>query len=270
MSPSTDQTTPPQPLVAARTDVGAVRELNEDSYLVLAEPILLAAVADGMGGHAAGEVASAAAMRALREGLARFAETEGGPSLEGLGELVHAAHQAVLDDGPSGSGTTLTLLTALDAAEGRWAVANVGDSRVYRRPAGSAVLQQLTVDHSAVQMLVDAGELTAAEARVHPRRNVITRALGSAEQLVVDVGEVHAAPGDRFLLCSDGLTGELLDEEVLALLEDNAEDPQAAVDALVEAALWRGGRDNVTVVLVQIPEGGRTGHGSAEGDAAEA
>lgn len=257
MTDSTDQTPQPQPLVAARTDVGAVRELNEDSCTVLTEPMLLAAVADGMGGHAAGEVASAAAVRALGEGIGRLAETEGGPSLEALGELVHAAHQAVLDDGPAGSGTTLTLLTALDAAEGRWAVANVGDSRVYRRPAGSPVLQQLTVDHSAVQMLVDAGELTPDEARVHPRRNVITRALGSTEQLVVDVGEVHAAPGDRFLLCSDGLTGELLDEEVLALLEDN-EDPQAAVDALVEAALWRGGRDNVTVVLVQLPDAPET------------
>lgn len=253
MTDSTDQTSPQHPLVAARTDVGAVRELNEDSYTVLTDPVFLAAVADGMGGHAAGEVASAAAVRALDDGLARLVEAEGGPSLEGLGELVHAAHQAVLEQGPDGSGTTLTLLAALDPAEGRWAVANVGDSRVYRRPAGSAVLQQLTVDHSAVQMLVDAGELTPDEARVHPRRNVITRALGTTEQLVVDVGEVHAVPGDRFLLCSDGLTGELLDEEVLALIEDNT-DPQSAVDALVQAALWRGGRDNVTVVLVQIPE----------------
>lgn len=181
MTDSTDQTSSQHPLVAARTDVGAVRELNEDSYAVFTDPAFLAAVADGMGGHAAGEVASAAAVRALEDGLARLAEAEDGPSLEGLGELVHAAHQAVLGQGPAGSGTTLTLLAALDAAEGRWAVANVGDSRVYRRPAGSAVLQQLTVDHSAVQMLVDAGELTPDEARVHPRRNVITRALGTTE-----------------------------------------------------------------------------------------
>lgn len=252
MSRSADPPRPQQPLVAARTDVGAVRELNEDSCTVVTAPLLMAAVADGMGGHAAGEVASAAAVRAVEDGAAGLAAADG-PSLEALGELVHAAHQAVLDDGRPGSGTTLTLLCALDATAGRWAVANVGDSRVYRRPAGAAVLQQLTVDHSAVQLLVDAGELTPEEARVHPRRNVITRALGSPAQLVVDVGEVHAAPGDRFLLCSDGLTGELLDEEILALLEDNA-DPQNAVDALVEAALWRGGRDNVTVVLVQLPE----------------
>ena len=144
------------------------------------------------------------------------------------------------------------MLACLDTERGRWAVANVGDSRVYLRPVGSPVLQQLTVDHSAVQMLVDAGELTPAEARVHPRRNVITRALGSREALTVDVAEIPLAPGDLVLLCSDGLTGELLDEEIRALIDD-ADTLEDALEKLIGAALWRGGRDNVTAVLVRIP-----------------
>ncbi|MDY6054843.1 PP2C family protein-serine/threonine phosphatase [Micrococcus sp.] len=243
---------PAHPETAAVTHVGAVRQLNEDSWTTVGEPLILAAVADGMGGHEAGEVASAAAVETLRR-RAPEALAAGTPHTpEDLGLLVHEADRAVVEAGGGRAGTTLTVLACLDTGAGRWAVANVGDSRVYLRPVGTPVLQQLTVDHSAVQMLVDAGELTPAEARVHPRRNVITRALGSAEPLVVDVAEIDVTAGDTILLCSDGLTGELTDEEIRAVIDD-AQDLPSAAERLVEAALWRGGRDNITAVLVRIP-----------------
>ena len=241
-----------RPEVAARTHVGAVRELNEDTWVTVGEPLVLAAVADGMGGHEAGEVASAAAVELLERRAPEVLSPGNPHTLEELAALVHEADAAVIEAGHARSGTTLTLLACLDVERSRWAIANVGDSRVYRRPADAPVLQQVTVDHSAVQLLVDAGRLTADEARVHPRRNVITRALGSLEPLTVDVAEVDAASGDTFVLCSDGLTGELTDEEIRALLDDAA-DLEEAAEQLVHAALWRGGRDNITVVLVRIP-----------------
>ena len=234
---------------AARSDVGLVRKDNQDSGY--AGPHLLV-VADGMGGHEAGEVASAAAIETLRRRAPEVLAPGTAHTPQELGHLIHEADAAVVEAGLGRSGTTLTVLACLDTERGRWAVANVGDSRVYLRPVGSPVLQQLTVDHSAVQMLVDAGELTPAEARVHPRRNVITRALGSREALTVDVAEVPLASGDLVLLCSDGLTGELLDEEIRALIDD-ADTLEDALEKLIGAALWRGGRDNITAVLVRIP-----------------
>lgn len=243
---------PAHPQVAARTHVGAVRELNEDTWAAVGEPLVLAAVADGMGGHEAGEVAAAAAVEVLERRALEVLAPGTAHTPEELGELVHEADAAVVQAGQARSGTTLTVLACLDTENARWAVANVGDSRVYLRPVGEPVLQQVTVDHSAVQLMVDAGSLTPDEARVHPRRNVITRALGSVEPLTVDVAEVDVVSGDCFLLCSDGLTGELRDEEILALL-DGAQDLDEAAEQLVHAALWRGGRDNITVVLVRIP-----------------
>ena len=253
MSPTPIPTAPgPGAQAAGATHVGAVRALNEDAWTAVGEPLVLAAVADGMGGHEAGEVASAAAIELLERRAPEVLAPGGAHTPEDLGMLLHEADAAVVEAGQARSGTTLTVLACLDTQRNRWAVANVGDSRVYLRPVGAPVLQQVTVDHSAVQMLVDAGELTAAEARVHPRRNIITRALGSREPLVVDVAEIDVVSGDCFLLCSDGLTGELLDEEILALVDD-AESLRSAAERLVEAALWRGGRDNITVVLVRIP-----------------
>lgn len=250
-SPETTSATP-RPQSAGATHVGAVRALNEDAWAVVGEPLVLAAVADGMGGHEAGEVASAAAIEVLRRRAPEVLAPGVPHTVQELGALIHEADAAVVAAGEGRSGTTLTVLACLDTEAGRWAVANVGDSRVYLRPVGAPVLQQLTVDHSAVQMLVDAGELTLAEARVHPRRNVITRALGSHEPLTVDVAEIPVTSGDRILLCSDGLTGELLDEEIRALLDD-ADELEDALVKLVEAALWRGGRDNITAVLVRVP-----------------
>lgn len=252
MDPRPETPSAPRPQAAGATHVGAVRDLNEDAWTLVGEPLVLAAVADGMGGHEAGEVASAAAIETLRRRAPEVLAPGMAHTPEELGHLIHEADAAVVEAGLGRSGTTLTVLACLDTERGRWAVANVGDSRVYLRPVGSPVLQQLTVDHSAVQMLVDAGELTPAEARVHPRRNVITRALGSREALTVDVAEVPLASGDLVLLCSDGLTGELLDEEIRALIDD-ADTLEDALEKLIGAALWRGGRDNVTAVLVRIP-----------------
>ncbi len=234
------------------TDVGRVRTLNEDS--MLAVPGLFV-VADGMGGHAAGEVASQLAVAEF----ARLAD-QAPVRAEDLTETVRRANEHILAAGAeredrSGMGTTLTGIGVvgtgqLDQGE-QLAVFNVGDSRVYRFTAGQ--LEQLTVDHSAVQELVDAGRLSAQAARSHPRRNVVTRSLGSDPGPAPDLWLVPPAAGDRFLVCSDGLTGELEDPAIAALLEANS-DPQAAADQLVGQALAAGGNDNVTAVVLDVLE----------------
>jgi protein phosphatase len=234
------------------TDVGRVRELNEDS--LLAVPGLFV-VADGMGGHAAGEVASQLAVTEF----ARLAE-QAPVRAEDLAATVRQANEHILSAGAErgdryGMGTTLTgvgVVGAEQAGQGeQLAVFNVGDSRVYRLTGGQ--LEQLTVDHSAVQELVDAGRLTAQAARSHPRRNVVTRSLGSNPGPAPDLWLVQPAAGDRFLVCSDGLTGELEDPAIAELLEANP-DPQAAADQLVSQALAAGGHDNVTVVVLDVLE----------------
>jgi protein phosphatase len=146
-------------------------------------------------------------------------------------------------------GTTLTGLALVD--DGRWAVLNVGDSRVYRYADGQ--LTQLTVDHSAVQQLVDAGLLDARAALRHPRRNVVTRSLGTQPPPAPDIALRDPVPGERFVVCSDGLTNELSDAEISRLLAD-CDDPQQAAEQLVERAVRAGGRDNVTVIVVQLEE----------------
>lgn len=214
--------------VGAATDVGLVREANEDSFLVLPE-VGVVAVADGLGGHAAGEVASALAVDALRRGLGGAvpgAREEEVPGL--LADAVQAAHAAVVDDAdrdPARRGMGTTLVVA-HVRRGRAWVAHVGDSRAYLR--GGDGLVQLTRDHGAGGML--------------------TQALGLGE-VAVDVVEVDTAPGDRLLLCTDGLTDTTDEAEIARLLGDG--DPQQACDALVQAALRRGGVDNVTVVVVE-------------------
>jgi len=231
------------------TDVGRVRNLNEDS--VLAVPGLFV-VADGMGGHAAGEVASRLAV----EEFARLAERTP-VRAEDLTETVRLANEHILSAGAErddqlGMGTTLTGVGVVGAERGeQLAVFNVGDSRVYRLAGGR--LEQLTVDHSAVQELVDAGRLSAQAARSHPRRNVVTRSLGSDPGPAPDLWLVDPAAGDRYLVCSDGLTGELEDPAIAELLATNP-DPQAAADQLVVRALAAGGNDNVTVVVLDVLE----------------
>ena len=226
----------------AATSTGRVRRVNEDSYLVLPP---LFAVADGMGGHDAGEVASAVAI----DVLTRYAR--GGPlSVDAVLAALDDANRAVIGrDEAHRMGTTITGLASLVTPAGsQLMVFNVGDSRVYRL-AGDQ-FGQLTVDHSEVQELVLAGAITPEQARTHPRRNIVTRALGSDFAVRADHWLLPPLAGDRYLVCSDGLTGELTDEEILPLLR--AGNQQEAAAALVAAADEAGGHDNTTVIVVDV------------------
>ncbi|MDO5503462.1 MAG: protein phosphatase 2C domain-containing protein [Actinomycetia bacterium] len=232
--------------VGAATDVGRVRDHNEDAHLV-SERIF--AVADGMGGHAAGEVASAIAI----EALARAAEVE--PL--GLDEIVAAlgdGHDGILASAQEhperrGMGTTITgaaLVTEQDQL--MWAVFNVGDSRVYRFVEDE--LTQVTVDHSEVQEYVNAGVLSREEAARHPARNVITQSLGMPADPEADLYVLPTDADLTLVICSDGLNDEVSDADIAGVLREH-EDPQDAADALVAAALAAGGHDNVTVVVLR-------------------
>lgn len=224
----------------AASHTGQVRTNNQDS--AVAEPGLFA-VADGMGGHAAGEVASQVAIEALRSDA---------PTL-GIVEAVRAANRAVIDragDDPAlrGMGTTVCALSPID---GRVVLVNVGDSRGYLFRDGE--LSQITADHNLVAELERDGHISAEEARVHPQRNIITRVLGNDLDLEVDTFEVDPFRGDRFLLCSDGLFNEV-DDEAIARLLRTERDPQRVADDLVRMANEAGGRDNITVVVVDVAD----------------
>jgi serine/threonine protein phosphatase PrpC len=230
----------------ASTDVGMVRQQNEDSYL--AEENLYV-VADGMGGHNAGEVASALAVTTLKAGA-----RSGINSVERFRELVQQANTAIytasLDDSTqSGMGTTLTALSIVAGEEPRVLVANVGDARTYMWRNGA--LTRLSVDHSYVQELVNEGIITPEEARVHPRRNIVTRALGIDRSVVVDVFSHLVRTGDRIVLCSDGLVDEVSDADIAVVLGQHS-DPQDTAEALVMVANTAGGRDNTTVIVVDV------------------
>ncbi|WP_370891467.1 PP2C family serine/threonine-protein phosphatase [Janibacter sp. GXQ6167] len=239
---------------AAATDVGRVREHNEDD-LAVTDRVWV--VADGMGGHAAGEVASRIAAETMSE-LAVPDQVSAQDVIDQIA-LAHRRIETAMRQHPSrrGMGTTVTGLARVDEegeGEWRWLVFNVGDSRVYRIVEGQ--LAQVTRDHSEVRELIDAGVITPEEARRHPLRNVITRSLGGGANPVPDQWLLDPQASERFVICSDGLTGEVPDEELRAILEahPNAQD---AADALVRAAVEAGGRDNVTVVVVD--------HGSHDG-----
>ncbi len=228
------------------TSTGTVRQVNEDSYF--AEPPLYA-VADGMGGHGSGDVASALAIGALTacSGQFRLSVEDVLSTLEDANRAIREA--AAAEDATYGMGTTLTGLASIQTGGGgHLMVFNVGDSRVYRLVDGR--LDQVTVDHSEVQELVLAGALTRDQARTDPRRNIITRALGTDPAPLADHWLLPAAAGDRYLLCSDGLFTELSDDHILKLLA--GDDPQEAAAALVAAADEAGGRDNITVVVVDV------------------
>lgn len=234
---------------AALSDRGRVRSSNEDSVLELPGDRLFA-VADGMGGHAAGEVASRLAVDALEASLG---DGDSLPSAEEISGAVREANRRIFRDGEenpgrSGMGTTLTALAIDDDL--RWRIGHVGDSRAYLYRDGA--LRQLTTDHSWVGRRVAAGELTKEEARRHPMSSVLERALGTSRRVEVDVEEGRARPADVFLLCSDGLTDMLPDAELESLL-GGEDDPEEAADRLVSAANRAGGEDNVTVVLVRVP-----------------
>jgi serine/threonine protein phosphatase PrpC len=227
------------------TDRGRVRAVNEDA--LLAQPPLFV-VADGMGGHAAGDIASQLAVDGLSELLERVSlgVSDVIDAIEGVNDsiLLHAADRKNL----AGMGTTIAGV-AMVAVGGidHWVAFNLGDSRVYRLLDGE--LTQLTVDHSEAQELVAAGRLTEDEARSYRRRNVVTRSLGIDPPDTVDTWVFPPTPGERFLLCSDGLTGEVEIEQIRVLLAE-VTDPQSAADALVRSAIEAGGADNVTVVVV--------------------
>ena len=233
---------------SALTDTGRRRLGNEDSFVC--EPPLFA-VADGMGGAQAGELASRIAAAALEEQA---------PGLHGEETVVAVVQDAndrifrrsLHDPATAGMGTTVTV-ALVDEAAGTITIGHVGDSRAYRVRDGR--LEQLTDDHSLVAELVRSGRLTQEEADQHPHRSVITRALGTEEAVEVDTHTDAMQAGDLYLICSDGLTIMLDDEEILELLDDAAEDLDAAAEALVAAANAAGGEDNVTVVLVAIEEG---------------
>ncbi len=236
--------------VASLTDTGRRRRHNEDAYVC--EPPLFA-VADGMGGAQAGELASNLAAAALRD------EGSRGGGEERVDELIQEANRRVYerqtqDSSATGMGTTMTVALVED---GHVAIGHVGDSRAYlirdRR------LEQLTEDHSLVAELVRSGKLSPEEAEGHPQRSVITRALGTDPDVDVDTFSVETKPGDLFLLCSDGLTAMVDDETILREVERNREDLTAASKALVKAANRGGGDDNITVVFFEIGAGGETG-----------
>ena len=232
------------------SDPGRRRRRNEDAYV--AEPPLFA-IADGMGGAQAGEVASGLAAAVLQEPLEDGVDDE-----ERVAALIQEANRRVFqrsteDAATSGMGTTMTV-ALVDSGSGTIAFGHVGDSRAYRVRAGE--LEQLTDDHSLVGELVRSGRLSPEEAEQHPQRSVITRALGTEPDVDVDTFTVDAEPDDVYLLCSDGLTDMVSPREILSVVVEATGDLDEAARGLVEAANAGGGEDNITVVLFQLDETG--------------
>lgn len=239
------------------TDVGRVRRDNQDSYAIrqLDGGTALLVVCDGMGGARAGSVASSVAVEAftgaVEEALAGGVPEDLDLREQALCSACRAANEKVhrlSRENRDYDGMGTTLVAALAAPDGVCFV-NVGDSRGY--VLSNTSIHQVTVDHSLVQLLVERGEITPAQARVHPKKNLITRALGVDSQVECDVIRVEPTPGSRLLLCSDGLTNVLEDETILGLSGESAE-PEELCRRLLELTLERGAPDNVTVVLAQL------------------
>jgi PPM family protein phosphatase len=232
--------------VGAVTDPGRTRRHNEDAYVI--EPPLFA-IADGMGGAQAGEVASRLATAALKEAGAN------GGGEQRIADLIQEANRRVYDrsssdPNTSGMGTTITVALVEDD---RVSFGHVGDSRAYL--IRNARMEQLTEDHSLVNELLKTGKLSREEAETHPQRSVITRALGTDPDVDVDTFSVQAETGDLFLLCSDGLTDMVPEDSILEVVERHREDIDGALRALVKAANRGGGQDNITVVAFEIADG---------------
>lgn len=230
------------PQFGSRTDIGLVRDHNEDS-LTVTPPLF--AVADGMGGHAAGEIASEVAIEAL------VTHAPDVPDGDDLARAVVAANRAVISAardglGRKGMGTTMT---AAMLSGRRLVVAQVGDSRAYLLNRHG--LQRITRDHSLMADLIEAGQITEEEAKTHPQRSVITRALGSDPNTLPDIYEMNVEAGDKLLLCSDGLSG-MVEESLLQSTLERIDDPQKCVDLLVQEAIDAGGYDNVTAIVVNV------------------
>ncbi|MBE7041954.1 MAG: Stp1/IreP family PP2C-type Ser/Thr phosphatase [Ruminococcaceae bacterium] len=231
--------------ICAKTHQGMVRELNEDSYAVSElTPYHLLIVADGMGGHQAGEVASAMAVEKIREYISRHTE-ESIPQL--LEQALHYANEQIYirskeNASYAAMGTTVVLCCISDKEA---YFANVGDSRAYL--LGLDGMEQITEDHSLVMELLRQGEITEEEAELHPQRNVITRALGTERITEVDLFHCELTSEDMVLLCSDGLTGMLSDQEIASVMWE-ASSLEERVDQLIELANERGGYDNITII----------------------
>jgi len=234
--------------VGARTDVGRVREANQDSFLV-DDPLY--AVADGMGGHLAGDVASATAVEVITD-MSQDGHSADPSALESYLKEANRAiwEKARQDPNLQGMGTTCTLMH-VDGTTVH--LAHVGDSRAYLLRDGE--LSQITEDHTLVQRMVREGRLSAEEAPHHPQRSIITRALGVDAEVDVDILSLEVSDGDRMLLCSDGLSS-MIDDGAIGDILRRTDEPQAVADALVEAANEGGGEDNVTVVVVDFRRGG--------------
>ena len=230
---------------AGATDTGRRRENNQDAFLA-EHPLFL--VADGMGGHAGGEIASQLTIAEMR-GLLDADVVTPGAIEAALGRASEAivGHPDATDEG---TGTTLTGVVLADIdGRSQWMSVNIGDSRVYLLRDGGIV--QVTTDHSVVQELISSGRLSPEEAEGHPYSNVITRAVGASELTVPDYVAIDPHDGDVFVICSDGLTKELTDYGILHFITSNPE-PADAVDAMMKAALENGGRDNVTIIVTRV------------------
>ena len=223
----------------SRTDIGCVREQNEDS-LIVKPPLFV--VADGMGGHAAGEVASEICVKTIEECAPEHADAEqlGGAVEQANRDIITAA---LTGEGRQGMGTTCT---AAMLEDDKLTIAQVGDSRAYLMHAGK--LTQITRDHSLMADMIESGQITPEEARFHPNRSVITRALGNDPHMIPDLYEIHVEAGDRLMLCSDGLTSMVEDDTIEAVM-NRVVDPQRCASTLVNEAIAAGGSDNVTVIV---------------------
>ncbi|MEX2179385.1 MAG: Stp1/IreP family PP2C-type Ser/Thr phosphatase [Gemmatimonadaceae bacterium] len=243
---------------AAKTDVGMIRSGNEDNFAVDV-PVNgtrgIFIVADGMGGHAAGEVASEMAVQIVLREIKDIARVSDDGATSTLGESLRLANRAIHDRtitevDKQGMGTTASVLVLSDA---RYLIGQVGDSRVYLLRDGA--LKQLTKDHSYVQEQVDLGNLTAEQARYHPYSNVITRCVGASPEVEPDLYTGESRSGDIFLVASDGLTGMVDDRRLAQLLMSRAE-PARKVGALISEANGRGGLDNITCIVVHVDDAG--------------
>ncbi|BDV30169.1 PP2C family protein-serine/threonine phosphatase [Microbacterium terricola] len=230
---------------AEATHTGRRREVNQDAVLAT-YPLFV--VADGMGGHIGGEIASTSTVERLQAVVAAGAVSP--KTIEkALAKAVKdiASHPEATDDG---TGTTVTgVFLDTSGDEATWVTLNIGDSRVYLVRDGAIV--QITTDHSVVQELIASGKLSPEEAENHPYGNVITRAVGPSDGVTPDYVRLDVVDGDRFVVCSDGLTKELTDYGIQHFLAENA-DPAAAVSAMLEAALENGGRDNITIIVLDV------------------
>ena len=235
--------------VYAITDIGRMRPINEDSYYAPADGERFCAVADGMGGHNAGEVASAMAIQVFSEEMRKTGDITAGALHTAVARANEAVyHKALENAGMSGMGTTFSALAAQDDTA---YLAHVGDSRIYLVRNGA--IMQVTTDHTLVEQMVQKGLITPREARVHPKRNIITRALGTEESVQIDIVQMGTRPGDAFFLCSDGMTNYVDEREILRTAMSEREWPEK-LKHLVSIALENGGADNITALFAVVEE----------------